>query len=212
MTPLGYIESYESFKREINQRLETERAIGFLLDCPRRKLLERSGLINSARSVEGLDRLMSDRMSIYYLSPLQLIRQKRAGEDLRSRSSTTNASENLKVTRIIHERFNELILSGLQIPHRIDVPCLLLFRPRGNDLAERKYYALGEDSCFYYEDLYQAILSYCHPDKNSAQSRSGFLGSIRETYKSIREDLPKTVIAKTLESSLLVLEAYLMNR
>lgn len=203
MAPLGFIADYESFKREMGHRLEAEEAIGFLLDCPRRELLKRSGLIESPRSVEGFNRLMSDRMSIYYLSPLQLKRQKTA-EAIRS---GTSPAATRRTNRTIHERFNELILSGLQIPYRVDLPCLLLFRPQGSDLTNRKYYPLGEDSCFYYNDLYQVISSYCHPTEDSAQAENSLLGQIRETYKSIKEDLPKTVIT----NSLLALENYVMN-
>lgn len=187
----------------MGHRLEAEEPIGFLLDCPRREPLKRSGLIESPRSVEGFNRLMSDRMSIHYLSPLQLKRQKTA-DAIRSGSSPAAA---MRTNIIRHERFNELILSGLQIPYRVDLPCLLLFRPQGSDLTDRKYYPLSEDSCFNYNDLYQAISSYCRPTEDSAQAGNSLLGQTRETYKSFKEDLPKTVIA----NSLLALENYVMD-
>jgi hypothetical protein len=203
MRPLGFIESYETFAKEIHSVLQKEQALGFLLDCPTSSRLEKSGLIDCHRSIEALNQLMTDRMSIYYLSPLRLIRD--AGDGVRPGARSPQAKRQLVC------QFNEQILSGLDIPFRVDFPCLLLFRPQGDRLTDRKYLYLNKDSCFYFGDLYQAISDYCAASGETSEERGSMLDQVRAGYKSIKEDLPKAVIAKTIEVALLGLGGLISN-
>ena len=186
MRPLGHIESYESFSQEFLKVLSEERAIGFLLDCPKTFSLEKSRLVDAPRSIIAMNELMVSQMSIYYLSPRNL-----AGSKLKS----------TKEYRDLAARFNEQIISGLRLPFQVNYPCLILFKPTGDTLGDRIYIELGKDQCFYFGDIYQAVSNYL----NVNEDRNGQVSRIREIltrgYQSAKDELPKTVFLKSLEFS-----------
>jgi hypothetical protein len=186
MRPLGFIESYEEFRKKIDSVPQKEKAFGFLLDSPE-LLLESSGLTVCERSFRELNELMTDRMSIYYLSSL-----------LRSKYKNNPRRK----SELVRE-FNEKVVSNLDIPHRVEYPCLLLFRPKGDNLTDRKYWYFGGDSCFYFGDLFEVISDYAAALDEASPPRSSLRHRIRDGYQSIKGELPKVLIAQTLESVLL---------
>jgi hypothetical protein len=183
MRPLGYIENYENFADQFWEVLLKEGSIGFLLDCPKSFALEKSGLINSPRVIESMNTLMESRMSIYYLTP--------------KINKRTNAIDQ-KEYRNIASAFNEEIISGLKLPFKVSYPCLLLFKSDGDHLVDRIYLDLGRDSCFYFEDLYKTISAYLKQDDPRGLG-SRMVNIFKHGCQAISEELPKTVLLKSIE-------------
>lgn len=182
MSPLGHFDNFESFSKEFGEVLSHERAVGFLLDCPKSFSLDKSGLINSSKSVQSMDELMGNQMSIYYLSPRNLI-----GSDL----------ANTKEYRNLAARFNEEIVKGLNLKFKVEYPCLILFRPKENSLGDRLYIDLGKDSCFYFSLLHAAISGFL--DTRTEEQTNGLVRMLSKGFHSAKEEIPKTVFLKTME-------------
>ena len=154
--------------------------------------LDKSGVIHSSRAVLALDELMSTRMSIYYLTP----RINKNGNRGRSTGHKKIAFD-----------FNNQIISSLNLSFKVNYPCLLLFRPSGDHLADRIYIELGKDSCFYFEDLYKVVAEYLERD-----SSQGLGSRMKRVFKhgceAISEELPKTVLLKSIELGAAILIGY----
>ena len=192
MRPIGFIENYQTFSEQFWKVLSEENAVGFLLDCPETFSLDKSGVISSSRAVVALDELMSTRMSIYYLTP----------------RFNKNGQRGLPVShKKLAYDFNEHIISGLNLSFKVNYPCLLLFRPNGDQLADRIYIDLGKDPCFYFEDLYGVLSEYLKQD-----SSQGLGARMKSVFKygceAISEELPKTVMVKSFELGAALLIGY----
>jgi hypothetical protein len=183
MRPIGFIENYQTFSEQFWSVLEQEKAIGFLLDCPKTFSLDKSGVINSPRAVMALDELMSTRMSIYYLTP----RIEKSDQRSIQASNKKIASD-----------FNDQVISGLNLSFKVNYPCLLLFMPNRDKLVDRIYIDLGKDSCFYFEDLHRVISAYLERG-NSQGLGSRMMHVFKYGCEAISEELPKTVLVKSVE-------------
>lgn len=184
MRPLGHIEDYKTFVAEFMSTLSKEGAVGFLFDHPHRNSLEKSGLTTNKRVVETMDELMSSKMSIYYLTPRKGVEEKLS--DYRDRA----------------DRFNTTIIDGLNIKFKANYPCLIMFRHLDGKLTERTIIEFGGDSCTYFWDLHDAIAGYLHNDSLGNSFGGRVVNLMRKTYKSAKDDLPKTVLLNVMELSI----------
>ena len=192
MRPVGFIENYQTFSEQFWRVLEQEKVVGFLLDCPETFSLDKSGVINSPRAVVALDELMSTRMSIYYLTP---------------RIDKNSHRGNLAGRKKLAYDFNERIISGLNLSFQVSYPCLLLFRSHGDNLVDRIYIDLGKESCFYFEDLYESISEYLKLNDTQALGLR-MIRVFKRGCQTISEELPKTVLLKSIEMGVALLIGY----
>ena len=189
MRPLGFIEDWKTFSKDFQEVLKNEHAIGILLDCPKHQLLRKSGLIHAQDSVTALDDLMKKKMSIYFISP---------GKPL------PKYSEEIK-------KFNDHIILGLNINFRVNYPCLILFKSKGETLSDRTYLDLKQDMCLYFNKVHQAISDYLkdYDDKDSQYPH--FVKVLQNTYETAKSELPKVTLIKSLELAVMSLGVYIFN-
>lgn len=197
MRPLGFIEDWESFSKELGDVLRSENSIGFLLDCPKHTLLKKSGIIDAPASVRLLEEIMGDQMSIYYMSPKNIIK--------------ATANENLRDYKETSKKFNDMIITGLNIKFRVNYPCLIIFKSKENLIGDRIYIDLERDMCFYFSRISQAVTEHLNNYPAHESQDSSFRLSFKNVYQIAKEELPKFTFIQIMEQGVASLGAYLLS-